>query len=406
MSGQPFQGEAAPRGRVLSFDQVDDVFVERWDRLAERACPANPYFEPAATLAAAAHLPDGHRVRLLVVEEGQQFDHLTFLLPVIDAVRYRRVPVPATTTWRHAHCFLGTPLTVPGAGAATWQVALDALADADASPWLAIDLVDVDVAAAAREGARRSGRAVTTLETVERATLERRPVDDYVQTCFSARRRKDLRRRWRRLTEELGAEPSLVDRTDVDTALEDFLRLEASGWKSQVGGALAVRPGHADFFRGMCRGLARRGRLQMHSLQTDDRVVAMACRILTPDAVFEFKIAHDDALSAHSPGILLALEQVRGFHATGRRFVDTCAAPEDATQNRIYPDRRRLTTVLVQLHGRRGDWAVRNADRIQAAVDRIKRGRERIGQLTRARAVACEAELLQSRDGGSRESIA
>jgi CelD/BcsL family acetyltransferase involved in cellulose biosynthesis len=389
-TGTPAAGpSSAPHGRLVRVVDADEDLVRRWHRLAEVADPVNPYVGPAVTLAAAAHLDGVDQARLLVVEED---DELVFVLPVTDRRRYSRVPVRVTTLWEHDYCFLGTPLMAPAAGVAVWQAAFDVLAEAGGAPWLALDLLDRRVADLALEAAALSGRAATTLRDSERAVVHRRPTDDYVSSRFSGRRRKELRRRWRQLAEELGAEPQVVERVDVEAAVEQFMTLEAAGWKGRDGGAFAVRPGHPDFLRRMCRELADQGSLQFLSLQTQDRVVAMACNILGRDTVLEFKIAYDETAAAHSPGLLLRLEQFSIFHRLGMAIMDTCAVPDNATANRLYPDRRRLTTLLVQVGGRRGRWAVKNTHRVLAAVAWAKRGRDRCRELLGKRRSADEGQ--------------
>ena len=97
------------------------------------------------------------------------------------------------------------------------------------------------------------------------------------------RRRKDLRRKARQLADKgrLVEYRVLEAESDVDAWAEDFLRVEASGWKGEGGTAMLVRPGDAAYFRAMCRGGFRSGQLLMLGLFLDGRPIAMKCNLVS-----------------------------------------------------------------------------------------------------------------------------
>ena len=66
------------------------------------------------------------------------------------------------------------------------------------------------------------------------------------------------------------SEPEAVRR-----ALEEFLAMEASGWKGQQGTALLSNKTDAAFVRGAVGGLAERGCASIHSLYLDGKPVSM-----------------------------------------------------------------------------------------------------------------------------------
>lgn len=358
-------GGPALHGTVVPVSGVDADLLARWRDLARRSQPTNPFFEPDVVLAAARHLEDGDRVLLVCVRAGER---LVFLLPVLDRVRYRRrLPVRTVTMWAHLYCSLGTPLLDPAHGGAGWTAALDAMRAARLSAWLVVELCDESSAEQACTAARRSGRAARITARESRAVVRRGPIEDYLAAHVSAQRRKKMRQVRQRITTTLGVEPVVVDRmagappVDRAAALEEFLQLEASGWKGREGGAFAARPHHAAFFREASAGLAAGGRLQLLSLQSAGRTLAMDCNIVSDDGLFDFKIAYDEELARFSPGILLMAEQLRTFAGSGLAFMDSCADPDNETMNAMYQDRRPLATLFVQVRGRRGALAVRYA---------------------------------------------
>ena len=80
------------------------------------------------------------------------------------------------------------------------------------------------------------------------------------ETLIAARRRKEWGRLKRRLMDCGRLD---FDWSDGPGAVEDFLRLEAAGWKGAQGTALAADPKRAAFARETLGGFAARGRLQI-----------------------------------------------------------------------------------------------------------------------------------------------
>ena len=104
----------------------------------------------------------------------------------------------------------------------------------------------------------------------------------------------------------------------ADTGIEQFLTLEAAGWKGKAGGAIATRPRERAFFVEACRALAERDALEILALRgRDRRPAAMAINLLEGDALFTAKIAYDEAVrgvlprAAALPRPALALPRLR-----------------------------------------------------------------------------------------------
>jgi CelD/BcsL family acetyltransferase involved in cellulose biosynthesis len=314
-----------------------------WRDLAARALEPNPFFEPAFLLPAWRHI-EGGAVALLVVRDGERW---LACLPVKRAAKFRKVPGPALLTWLHTHCFLGTPLVDRDCPTEALSAALENAATDPAAGYLVLELLadDGPVAAALHEALQHEGLKAIRYERAERAALHRREDLDYLG--LKPKRRRELQRQRRALEQEVG--PLAVrDRASDQVAIEAFLELEAAGWKGEAGTAL-TSAGHRLFFGEMCRTFAADGRLQLLSLEDENgRIVAMKCNLLAGDGVFCFKIARDEALGRHSPGVQLELEFVETFHATSAAaWADSCAAEDNQMINRLWRDRRAVATVLV-----------------------------------------------------------
>jgi CelD/BcsL family acetyltransferase involved in cellulose biosynthesis len=346
------------RGELVRLDAVDATLRSAWAELAGVAAEPNPFHAPGLLLPAGKLLEGGAEVELLTVREG---DRLEFLMPLRRVPSYRHLPLPAVMWWRHAYAFLSTPLMRPSADADVWTVALDTLRAAHAGEWLPIELMHLDgpVATALREALARERCRATEFEPYPRAVLHRRAEATYLDGRLSARHHKTLRRQRRRLAELLGGELGVVNCTD-DRSIESFLAMEANGWKGRAGTAITSDPNHAEWFRRTARAFRDGGALELWQLSAGKRVAAYSCHFRAGDTVFHVKVAYDEELAAYSPGLMLELEMVERFHDDrSLQLLESCTAPGTHVSEQLYPDRRRIGTLLVPLGGIRARAAAR-----------------------------------------------
>jgi CelD/BcsL family acetyltransferase involved in cellulose biosynthesis len=358
--------------RVVPFTDVGEALFERWRELARGAVEPNPFLQPELVLAAVRWVKGQEDVALLVVERGGE---LRLALPVTRIPRFRRIPMPAVATWTHAHCLLGTPLLSPRDPEDTWAEALLGLRDM--APWAVLERFASDgpVSAALAVAQVRRGLVGKALERPARPVMRRRPADTYLDSLGGTRRRK-LRRLRPRLAEDVG-EVECVDHDapgeDLERVVEEFLRMEASGWKGRDGGAMACVPGHADFFREVCRDFAAAGSLQLRILRAGGNTIAYQCHLLAGSGMFGFKMTFDEKFGQYSPGVVLMLDTVAKFHANERfRLYDPCMGETRTPLHDLFPDERALADALLPLRGVLGQVAVRGTPHAAAAYRRAK----------------------------------
>jgi CelD/BcsL family acetyltransferase involved in cellulose biosynthesis len=355
--------------RDIPLNEVSPSDIERWRALAANAVDPNPFFEPDFVLAAARHL-DEPGTSLLVVEGREGW---LACLPVQRSRMYRLVPV--LRTWNHIYCFLGTPLIDAGAVPEAAHALLEGAVRQAPGSRVALELVTED--GPAGEAIRRAATnlRLTTLlgARTERAFLERRPAGDYLAHMRSHRRR-ELNRLGRRMAKELDGGLSVTDEAGSEAAVDRFLELERAGWKGRSDSALASAPAHEAFFRSVCTDFFAAGRLQLLSLSVDERSVAMKCNLIAGDGAFCFKIAYDEQLGAFSPGVQLERENVQVFHEQrSEGWQDSCADPENEMINRLWPDRRKLSTTLLAPRGVRSSLSQRALRAAKAIRTRDRR---------------------------------
>jgi hypothetical protein len=152
----------------------------------------------------------------------------------------------------------------------------------------------------------------------------------YLERALSSGSRKKLRQHRRRLAAKGTLEFKIAaDPAGVCAALEQFLTLEAAGWKGRRGSALINNAADAAFARAMVGELAQRGDAAIHGLTLDGAPVSMQIVLRAGPAAFTWKTAYDENWRDASPGMLLLEDYTAAFLADNTiAYVDSCAFDE------------------------------------------------------------------------------
>lgn len=338
--------------------------VGAWEALSAEATEPNVFLEPWFLQPALVCFGAGQRLRFVLVYEndGGVGDVLQGFFPLETVDSYRGVPLRHFRVWIHEYCFLATPLLRRGSELACLGAFFDWLKDQDAC-FMSWELVNGDGPFFRALMETVGGRHLESFLHAAASRALLRPkgdVESYLDQALSKRSRKDLRRRERRLAELGSVEFASLEGTDqLDAWIEEFLQVEASGWKGRNGTAMQCTPGVRRFFQDAAREAGRRGRLGMHALRVAGQPVAMQCDFLADDGAFAFKIAHDEAHAACAPGVLLEIENIRRCHAKSQpSWTDSCAKPSNELSNRLWLDRRTLVDFVAASERKRSQFVV------------------------------------------------
>jgi CelD/BcsL family acetyltransferase involved in cellulose biosynthesis len=332
---------------------VGDADLDRWRRLAAAAIEPNPFFEPEYVLAQARALGAFGDVTLAVVTDG---DAWAACMPVRRLGSWHRIPIASQSTWRGSAALpslVGTPLVAAPDAA---RALVDSLVATHGSSFVALEwlVADGPMYGAIADAIARSGVRCIEFERFERAFLTRRVEDDYFERSMKGKHRGVMRRRWKKLDQQLGGEPRIVDVTGDPAAVEELIEIEGASKLAAGGMVLRSDPAYEVFFREMCAGFAAVGRLELHALRFGDQTLAIRCNLLADPGIFYFKVAYDEALAQFSPGIRLEVESFHRFHARAQsEWVDSCSDPNNETMNRLLPERRKLVTLVLVKPGLR-----------------------------------------------------
>ncbi len=339
---------AAPLWRVGATPELR----EQWRGLACEAGEPNPFFEEWALLPALEQFDAAGEVRFATLHAAGR---LVGLAPIVHARRYYGRPLPHWTIWLHANAFVGAPLIARGFEPAFWAALLDWCDDRPGlSPWLHCPALPGEATPGALQAAARSqARPAAVVQETQRALLHSPLAPEaYFERAMSAKKRKELRRQAKRLGEEGQLCFAREDgAAGLDVWIAAFLDLEARGWKGAGGSALAEATETTRFFRAALTGAAAAGRLERLSLTLDGRPIAMLANFLCPPGAFAFKTAYDEEFARFSPGVLLQRENLDLLARPDIAWCDSCAAAGHPMIERIWREKRTVSSVNVALGG-------------------------------------------------------
>lgn len=327
--------------------------IIQWDALAQWASEPNPFFESWFLLPALRALDPQGEVRLLCFHiDGQ----LAGLMPIHHNWNYYSYPLPHAANWVHPNCFLGAPLVARGCEAAFWRAVLEWV-DRNCRSAIFLHFTEMPLAGElydALEGViaeqnRPSGIVMRQQRPVLSSPLAS---ERYFETTYSPKRCRKLRRQFNRLSEAGTVEFAWHwDDAGIAPWCEEFLEIEASGWKREAGSALACSSATVAMFCEALEGAAARGKLVRLSLLFDDRPIAMLANFVDAPGSFGFKTAFDERFACYSPGVQLEREYLKTLDRDDITWCDSCAAPNHPVIAEMWTARRAIGRISVGIGG-------------------------------------------------------
>jgi CelD/BcsL family acetyltransferase involved in cellulose biosynthesis len=346
-----------------------------WHDLVTRAETPNVFMSPAVIAAAAAVDPD--LVVLAAWQPAAGGPRLAGLWafsmgrPTHSPLPIRVLRAPPT-----ANAYLSSPVIDRDMAEVTLAAMVDAVADApDLPKIIALDALSAEPAA--REALMRvmaaRGGAVHTFTTSERPMLASGlDAKAYFEAALSASSRKKLRQYRRRLGEKGRLETRRLTASDaVCVAFEQFLDLEAQGWKGRAGTALISDAKDAAIARAMVAALAQDGAASIFTLELDGHPISMQVVLRAGAIAFTWKTTYDETFRDFSPGMLLLEDYTAALLADPQiGAVDSCAF--DATSYMAtWMERRRVADVWIGV-GANTQTQFRLAAQAQSAFLRLR----------------------------------
>ncbi|MBV1702761.1 MAG: GNAT family N-acetyltransferase [Hyphomicrobiales bacterium] len=344
-------------GQTFLVESVDYLVAathfDAWIALTHRAVEPNVFLDPCFILPAVQHFAMARRPAFLLVWDESEGDRrrLVGLAPVMSS--RSRIGSTVAVTWMHEMAALGTPLIDRERSIETIDLMFD---------WMQREQPEVTglllpklrrdgaIAALLKTRSLLTGRELREFDLHERAVLRATPEpESNLKRMLSPRKAKNLRRQRHRLTDQGDVRfVSARSITEVRAATEQFLALEAQGWKAKRGTALLNDPGSTTFTRTMSRLLARQGKCRIDALTLDGVPIAMGIVLRDDACAYLWKIAFDETYANTSPGVQFMIEFSKAQSAEeGLHFTDSCAIPDHPMIDHIWRDRMEMVDLLV-----------------------------------------------------------
>jgi len=330
------------------------------DFLSNRVMEPNVFFTGRFLAPAMPRLED-RTVRLSVIrDEGEGRSRLRFLMPFSIEKPGFSIGASILRVWSNPFGPLGTPLVDAEGAAETLDNLLDALAAPGIGlpPILVLPDLRLNGAFAQLMRAVAIGRnlPLTVTDTHSRPMLESLlDGQTYLQKAISPEHFRELRRQWRRL-DRLGELSYNVARqpAEIRLRMEEFLLLEAAGWKGRGRTAMINDRSRAAFAREAITNLAETDGVRIHTLDLDGRAIASMVVFLTGGEAYTWKTAYNEDYARYSPG-KLRLAELTEWHLDDANIVrsDSWAVPDHPVMSRFWEEREDMGTLVIGLQQNR-----------------------------------------------------
>lgn len=330
--------------------------VEELDYLCARTIEPNVFFNPRFLAPAMPRLED-REVRLAVIRDGDEFrNRLRLLVPFSVERPAMPLGVPVMRTWSSPFGPLGTPLVDRDDPIGVIEDFFSMLGRPHLKLPKVFVLADIrldgPVASLLTSFADSRGLTMVTTGKVERPVLQSdADGEDYLKVSLRAHHYREFRRLKRRLGDHGKLEHVVARGPDeIRHAIENFLTLEAAGWKGRERTAMAIDRYRAAFAREAVHRLAEQDMCRIHSLTLDGRTIACLVVFVEAGVAYTWKTAYDETLAAYSPGTLLMIE-VTKQHLDDPNIIltDSCAVPDHPVMSRLWTERKPVGTLVVGL---------------------------------------------------------
>jgi hypothetical protein len=329
---------------------------EELDFLSNRVMEPNVFFT-ARLLAPAMPRIDDRSVRFaLMRDENGSKSRMRFLMPFTVEKPGFSVGPSIIRTWANPFGPLGTPLIDAEDAAET----IDNLLDALAQPELRLPKVLVVPDLRLEGPFVRMLKAIALSRNLPLATtdLHNRPMLDsdmdgeaYLKQTLASNHLREMRRQWRQLVAlgdlsyDVARQPS-----DIRMRMEEFLALEASGWKGRKRSALVNDRFRSAFAREAVNNLAEVDAVRIHTINLNGEAIASMVVFITMGEAYTWKTAFNEDYARYSPGKLLT-QKLTEWHLDDANILrtDSCAVEDHPIMSRFWQEKQQMGTLVVGL---------------------------------------------------------
>ncbi|WP_248448862.1 GNAT family N-acetyltransferase [Sinorhizobium meliloti] len=326
------------------------------DFLSNRAIEQNVFFTGRFLAPAMPRLED-RVIRLAVIrDQSEQRSRIRFLMPFSIEKPGFSIGATIIRAWSNPFGPLGTPLLDAEDAAETISNLYEALAAPSAGLPPVLVLPDIRLngrfAQLVRAVAIGENLPLTVTDTFSRPMLESLlDGPTYLREAVSSQHLRELKRQWNNLAKQGALAYNVARQPDeIRLRMEEFLVLEASGWKGRERSAMVMDRFRAAFAREAVNNLAEADSVRIHTLDLDGKAIATVIVLLMAGEAFAWKTAYDERYAKYSPGKLLVAELTE-WHLDDANIIrsDSCAVPDHPVMSRLWQEREEMGTLVIGL---------------------------------------------------------
>jgi CelD/BcsL family acetyltransferase involved in cellulose biosynthesis len=160
-------------------------------------------------------------------------------------------------------------------------------------------------------GAKRRGYRVISRIVEESPYVDLEGGWEAIEARLPSKRRSDLKRRKRRLSELGTYEFECLDGSErLEELLAEGLEVEAIGWEGRDGTPITAEKHTRLFYEQVARWAAPEGQLRLCFLRLDSKPIAFAYCLVDSGSIYVQKLGFDPEYGKYAPGLLLAREML------------------------------------------------------------------------------------------------
>jgi hypothetical protein len=308
----------------------------------------NPFFDPAFIAASRDRMTRLPLFQLVLWETLDNVEMPRFSVPLIE--HQESVSSPGHfSLFTHEYAPIGNPLLSGADDEETLERFFQLLAVAfrEGLPDLKMDYLTSSSPFFEKAGQLSdvNGIATVTIPSGNRAAVMSKPDET---AGLSKKRRQELNRLQNRLAELGKLEFEIVtDPFDILLRLEEFLLIEAKGWKGRKGTSIHSLKRNAAFARQSVFDMAKEGKSAIYSLRLDGRAISSLIVFHSSGSYYPWKTAFIEAYKPYSPGKLLMFRFIQSITAVeGFRHLDSLAKVGSSWMSHLAPDEVQTATKI------------------------------------------------------------
>ncbi len=323
---------------------------DEWERLSCNAVEENPFYSPVFMRAVLENIEINREIKALAVYKDANL--VGFLPFIIDPWRWMRASA-VNRAWITPYSTLTLPLIDRKCAGEVVEALVMAMDEHSAvgSFWLFDNFnLEGPVAALFEDVLKRNNLPSTIFDEFDRPILEQGlTFDQHMLNQVSKKRRSGLKRNRKRLMEKGRVEMcAFTSGPELDTAVEDFLKIEAAGWKGKRGTALASNGSSAAFARSVFGDAGGKSITRAEVLYLDETPIAVSLTISVGKTAFTLKCTYDEDYRSYSPGLLLEQDIIESFlNAHWAQRLDSAITTTGHVLEGMWKDSMRVGDVMM-----------------------------------------------------------